>query len=59
MPKAYLNALAEEGTRQDLIDWLVKLDVENDRLRAALRANGLRAGFTETEIDAVLKAVCQ
>ena len=34
-PKAYLNALAEEGTRQDLIDWLVKLDAENDALRGA------------------------
>ncbi len=37
MSKAYLNALAEEGTRQDLIDWLCKLDAENDRLRDALR----------------------
>ena len=40
-PKAYLNALAEEGTRQDLtrqdlIDWLVKLDAENDALRAKI-----------------------
>ena len=36
--KAYLNALAEEGTRQDLIDWLVKLDSENDALRAQVKA---------------------
>ena len=36
MTKAYLNALAEEGTRQDLIDWLVKLDAENDALRAKI-----------------------
>ena len=35
-PKAYLNALAEEVTRQDLIDWLVKLDAENDALRAKI-----------------------
>lgn len=38
MSKAYLNALAEEGTRQDLIDWLCKLDAENDRLRDAAKA---------------------
>lgn len=37
MAKAYLNALAEEGTRQDHIDWLVRLDEENDRLRHGLR----------------------
>lgn len=39
MSKAYLNALAEEGTRQELIDWLVKKDSEVDKLileRAAL-----------------------
>jgi hypothetical protein len=28
--KAYLNALAEEGTREDLIEWLGKLDAERD-----------------------------
>lgn len=33
MSKAYLNALSEEGTRQDLIAWLVRLDKENDDLR--------------------------
>ena len=37
MSKAYLNALAEEGTRQDLINWLGKLDAENDELRDTLR----------------------
>ncbi len=37
MSKAYLNALAEEGTRQDLIDWLCKLDAERDYLRDALQ----------------------
>lgn len=37
MTKAYLNALAEEGTRQDLIDWLCKLDAENDKLRDGIR----------------------
>jgi hypothetical protein len=31
-PKAYLNVLAEEGTRQELINWLVKLDGEVDDL---------------------------
>ena len=36
-PKAYLNAHAEEGTRQDLIDWLVKLDAENDALRGLFK----------------------
>ena len=37
MSKAYLNALAEEGTRQDLMNWLGKLDAENDELRDTLR----------------------
>ena len=36
MTKAYLNALGEEGTRQDLIEWLHRLDGEVDALRAAL-----------------------
>jgi thiamine phosphate synthase YjbQ (UPF0047 family) len=30
---AYINALVEEGTRQDLIDWLIKLHRENVDLR--------------------------
>lgn len=46
MAKAYLNALAEEGTRQDLINWIVKLDAENDALRDKImsqqKAHGLR-----------------
>lgn len=33
---AYINALAEEGTRQDLIDWLIKLHKENVDLREEL-----------------------
>lgn len=37
MTKAYLNALAEEGTREELIQWLVKLDGERDNLRELLR----------------------
>jgi hypothetical protein len=36
MTKAYLNALHEEGTRQDLLEWIIKLDGENDALRAKL-----------------------
>jgi hypothetical protein len=36
MTKAYLNALHEEGTRQDLMDWVVKLDDEVDTLRDQL-----------------------
>jgi hypothetical protein len=31
--KAYINALFEEGTRDDLIRWIKKLDEENDKLR--------------------------
>jgi hypothetical protein len=37
MTKSYLNALYEEGTRNDLFQWVCKLDAENDRLRDALR----------------------
>lgn len=36
MSKAYLNALFEEGTKQDCFDFLCKADAENDRLRTAL-----------------------
>jgi hypothetical protein len=36
MTKAYLNALYEEGTRSDLLHWLVKLDAERDALHASL-----------------------
>jgi len=34
MTKAYLNALHEEGTREDLMQWVVKLDAEVDDLQA-------------------------
>jgi hypothetical protein len=30
---SYINVLVEEGTRQDLIDWLIKLHRENVDLR--------------------------
>lgn len=33
MAKAYLNALYEEGSRADLLEWLVRLDKENDQLK--------------------------
>ena len=36
MSKAYLNALSEEGSREDLIQWLFRLDEENDKLRDEL-----------------------
>ena len=32
--KAYLNALSEEGTREELMEWVRKLDAEVDALRA-------------------------
>ena len=48
MTKAYLNALAEEGTRQDLIDWLCKLDAENDELRDEVK----RLKFPPSHIEA-------
>lgn len=47
MSKAYLNALAEEGSRQDLIDWLIKLDKENDELRQKL--HGQRVEHRQTD----------
>ena len=31
--KAYLNNLYEEGTRQEIFEWLVKVDKENDEYR--------------------------
>lgn len=37
MSKAYLNALYEEGSRQDIFNWLCRLDAENDELRKQLR----------------------
>lgn len=37
MSKAYLNALHEEGTREEIFDWLCKLDAEVDNLRAQLK----------------------
>lgn len=40
MSKAYLNALAEEGSRRELIEWLARLDRENDCLRAELADMG-------------------
>lgn len=37
MSKAYLNALYEEGTKQECFDWLCKVDADNDDLRRALK----------------------
>jgi len=37
MPSSYLNALREEGTREDLLRELGRLYDENERLRAALK----------------------
>jgi hypothetical protein len=37
MTKAYLNALYEEGTRQEIFEWLCKLDAETDQLTADKR----------------------
>ena len=34
--KAYINILAEEGTREDLIYWIIKLDEEVDYLKKKL-----------------------
>ena len=39
MSKAYLNALYEEGTRQEIFDWLVKKDAEVDRLKDEIKKN--------------------
>lgn len=30
--KAWLNSLHEEGTREEIFEWLVKVDKENDTL---------------------------
>jgi hypothetical protein len=38
MSKAYLNALYEEGTKQDCFNFLCKVDAANDRLRDAMKA---------------------
>lgn len=35
---AFLNALYEEGTRQEIFDWLVKIEEENTRLQAVVDA---------------------
>lgn len=37
MTKAYLNALGEEANRETLLEWLHKLDAENDELRHDLK----------------------
>lgn len=42
MSKAYLNNLAEEGSRRELIHWLVKLDKENDELQDKLKKAELK-----------------
>lgn len=57
MSKAYLNALAEEGTRQELIDWLVKKDAEVDALEAQNRKaiEVLRSGGGRTAAIKVLE----
>lgn len=36
MAKAYLNALMEEGTKEEIFNMLVKVDAENDELRRQL-----------------------
>lgn len=37
MSKAYLNALYEEGSRQEIFEWLCRLDKENDELRGKIK----------------------
>lgn len=37
MSKAYLNALKEEGTKEEIFEWLCRLDKENDELRKELQ----------------------
>lgn len=51
MTKAYLNALHEEGTRQDLLEWLCKLDGENDALRAQLASANELAESLQRRLD--------
>ena len=44
MAKAYLNALGEEGTREEIFEWLCRVDKECDELRAKIKEQQRKHG---------------
>lgn len=62
VPAAFINAIAEEGTKVEAINWLQKEWNENCFLRKQLKsveiyAEGVKSDFPETKVwmDAFLK----
>jgi hypothetical protein len=61
-PAAFINAIAEEGTKAEAVEWLQKTWNENCELRAALRhidrINDNPARYNP-EIDAVIRSALE
>lgn len=55
VPAAFINAIAEEGTKAEAIEWLQKTWNENCELRAQLAALRLRGDRTAADEQTVAR----